>query len=612
MQSGQRRGRWDPNDLDQRPQWGILARLVDYGWRHRGPMAGAFLTMVGATISAMVIPRILGSAIDEAFESGLRSQFAVLALAILAFSALKAGFSYGQSYLSEAVSQKAAYDLRNDFFRKLQRLSFGFHDGQQTGNLMSKATADVEACRRFISMGLIRGSSTVLTLGAVTAVMMAANWRLGLVCLVFVPMLVWRSLYMSRRLRRTWMQVQMETGNMTTVLQENIAGVRLVKSFGAGGLEERKFEERAASLAELTYSAARLFASQSSLMTFIFTAAIGAILWFGGREVIAGRLTPGNLAAFIMYMGILMMPVRMIGFLIMTLSRASSAGQRILDVLDAESPVKEKPGAVPLTDVAGRVRFEHVSLSYGQAGIPALDDANIDVQPGQLVAVLGAPGSGKSSIVHLIPRFYDVTEGRITVDGTDVRDVTLASLRKNVGVVLQDVFIFGATVRDNIAYGADGASPEEIVRASKIAQLHGFVESLPAGYDTWVGQRGVTLSGGQRQRLAIARTILLDPPILILDDSTSSVDMGTEYLIQAALAEVIKGRTTFVIAHRLSTVRKADVILVLDAGRIAERGSHAELMEQDGFYRRIHDLQITPAEGAVSAGGPAAVEGGDG
>ena len=347
-------------------------------------------------------------------------------------------------------------------------------------------------------------------------------------------------------------------------------------------------------------------------MTFIFTAAIGAILWFGGREVIAGRLTPGNLAAFIMYMGILMMPVRMIGFLIMTLSRASSAGQRILDVLDAESPVKEKPGAVPLTDVAGRVRFEHVSLSYGQAGIPALDDANIDVQPGQLVAVLGAPGSGKSSIVHLIPRFYDVTEGRITVDGTDVRDVTLASLRKNVGVVLQDVFIFGATVRDNIAYGADGASPEEIVRASKIAQLHGFVESLPAGYDTWVGQRGVTLSGGQRQRLAIARTILLDPPILILDDSTSSVDMGTEYLIQAALAEVIKGRTTFVIAHRLSTVRKADVILVLDAGRIAERGFHAELMEQDGFYRRIHDLQITPAEGAVSAGGPAAVEGGDG
>ena len=239
MQSGQRRGRWDPNDLDQRTQWGILARLVDYGWRHRGPMAGAFLTMVGATISAMVIPRILGSAIDEAFESGLRSQFAVLALAILAFSALKAGFSYGQSYLSEAVSQKAAYDLRNDFFRKLQRLSFGFHDGQQTGNLMSKATADVEACRRFISMGLIRGSSTVLTLGAVTAVMMAANWRLGLVCLVFVPMLVWRSLYMSRRLRRTWMQVQMETGNMTTVLQENIAGVRLVKSFGAGGQGNR-------------------------------------------------------------------------------------------------------------------------------------------------------------------------------------------------------------------------------------------------------------------------------------------------------------------------------------------------------------------------------------
>lgn len=574
-------------------------------------MAGAFLTMVGATLSAMVIPRILGSAIDEAFESGLRSQFVVLALAILAFSALRAGFSYGQTYLSEAVSQKAAYDLRNDFFRKLQNLSFGFHDRQQTGNLMSKATADVEACRRFISMGLIRGTSTLLTLGVVTAIMLAANWRLGLVCLVFVPMLVWRSLYMSRRLRRTWMQVQMETGNMTTVLQENIAGVRLVKSFGAGDLEERKFEERATALADLTYSATRLFASQGSLMTFIFTAAIGAILWFGGREVVAGRLTPGDLAAFIMYMGILMMPVRMIGFLIMTLSRASSAGQRILDVLDAESPVQEKPGAVPLTDVAGHVRFENVSLSYSQAGVAAVDDVDLDVQPGQLVAVLGAPGSGKSSVVHLIPRFYDVTEGRITVDGMDVRDVTLASLRRNVGVVLQDVFVFGATIRDNIAYGADSASLEEVVRASEIAQFHEFVEGLPNGYDTWVGERGVTLSGGQRQRLAIARTILIDPPILILDDSTSSVDMGTEYQIQAALAEVIKGRTTFVIAHRLSTVREADVILILDAGKIVERGSHAELMEYDSFYRRIHDLQLTPAEGAVSVGDSVAAAGGD-
>ena len=607
----QRWGRWNPSDFDRKPQWRVLLRLAGYGWRHRRHMAGAFFTMAGATLAALVVPRVLGSAIDEAVESGLRNQFLLLALVILGVSALRAVFSYGQNYLSEAVSQRAAYDLRSDFFRKLQSLSFGFHDKQQTGNLMSKATADVEACRRFISMGLIRGASTVVTLGAVTTIMLTANWRLGLVCVAFVPILLWRAMYMSRKLRYTWMQVQAETGNMTTVLQENIAGVRVVKSFGAGDLEEQKFEERVTSLADHTYQATRLFASQGSLMAFIFTAATGAILWFGGREVIADRLTPGDLAAFILYMGILMMPVRMIGFLINTLSRASSAGQRILDVLDAESPVKEKPGAVPLTGVKGQVTFERVSLSYEEAGDAAVNDISFEVQPGQLVAILGAPGSGKTSIVHLIPRFYDASEGRITVDGTDVKDVTLASLRKNVGVVLQDVFVFAATIRDNIAYGADNASLEDVIRASKIAQFHEFVESLPNGYDTWVGQRGVTLSGGQRQRLAIARTILIDPPILILDDSTSSVDMGTEYLIQEALAEVIKDRTTFVIAHRLSTVRKADMILVLDEGRIVERGTHAELIDQGGLYRRIYDLQLTPQEEAESVAGPVAAGGGD-
>ncbi|MCL0100073.1 ABC transporter ATP-binding protein/permease [Dehalococcoidia bacterium] len=597
MHQIQRPNRWKSNDLNQRPQWQVLARLIGYGWRHRLHLAGAFFTMGGATLSAMVIPWILGNAIDEAFQTGLRSQFVFLALAILGFGALRAGFSYGQNYLSEAVSQKAAYDLRKDFFQKLQSLSFGFHDRQQTGNLMSKATSDVEACGRFISMGLIRGASTLLTLGVVTGVMLLANWRLGIVCLIFVPILVWRSLYMSRRLRHIWMKVQMETGNMTTVLQENVAGIRLVKSFGASDLEERKFGDRATSLANLTYSATRMFASQGSLMTFIFTVAIGTILWFGGREVIAERLTPGDLAAFILYMGILMMPVRMIGFLIMTLSRASSAGQRIMDVLDAESPVKEDSNAITLTNVSGHVRFENVSLSYDQTSTVAVDDINLDVQAGQLVAILGAPGSGKTSIMHLIPRFYDVTGGRITVDGRDVREVTLESLRKNVGVVLQDLFVFGTTIKDNIAYGADSTNLHEIVRASKIAQFHEFVESLPNGYDTWIGERGVTLSGGQNQRLAIARTILLDPPILILDDSTSSVDIGTEYLIQSALEEVIKGRTTFVIAHRLSTVRKADLILVIDKGRIVERGSHVELMKRGGFYQRIHDLQLTAVEG---------------
>jgi len=596
LQRSQRWGRWNPADLDAKPQWGILARLVRYGWRHKFYMAGAFLTMTGATLAAVIIPRTLGAAIDEAYTTGLRREFLNFALIILAVSALRGAFSYGQNYLSEAVSQKSAYDLRNDFFRKLQSLSFGFHDKQQTGNLMSKATADVEAVRRFMSMGLVRGASTFVALGLITTMMLSVNWRLGLVCLVFLPIILWRAIYMSRKLRYTWMRVQAETGNMTTVLQENIAGARVVKSFGASDLEVQKFEERAETLAEQTYSATRLFASQGALMVFIFTVATAMILWFGGREVVADRLTPGELASFILLMGMMMMPVRMIGFLINMLSRASSAGERIFDVLDAESPVEEKVGAKPLPPVRGNVRFNHVSLSYDQVGVPAVNDIDFEVEPGQLVAILGAPGSGKSSVVHLIPRFYDVTEGCITVDGVDVRDVTLASLRKNVGVVLQDVFVFGATIRDNIAYGADSASLEEIVEASKIAQFDEFVQDLPRGYDTWVGERGVTLSGGQRQRLAIARTLLLDPPVLILDDSTSSVDMRTEYMIQQALTDMMKDRTTFVIAHRLSTVRNADLVLVLDEGKIVERGNHDELMEKDGFYRRIHDLQLTPQE----------------
>ncbi len=582
----------------------VLIRLSRYGINHKRYMAGAFLALAGAAATAMFVPYLLGVAIDMAVESGLERDLLVVAGAILAVSVLRGIFGYGQNYLSEAVAEKAAYDLRNDFFRKLQGLSFGFHDRQQTGNLMSRATADVEVVRRFISMGLIRGLSTVLMIGIVATLMLTANWRLGLVSLAFVPPILWRAVVMSRGLRKTWNDVQAETGHMTTVLQESLAGIKAVKASGAAEHVSAKFEEKASVLRDLTYSAFRVFASQGSLITFIFTSATGAILWMGGREIAAGRLTPGELASFILYIGLLMMPVRMVGWLVNTFARAASAGQRLYDVLDAESPVRDRPAARAMPRPTGRVRFEDVSLRYEPGRGPAVHNVNLEAGQGQMVAILGASGSGKSTLAHLIPRFYDPTEGMVSIDGVDVRDYTLASLRNNIGIVLQDVFVFTASLRDNIAYGAPDASRREVERAARVANLHDFIVELPEGYDTWVGERGVTLSGGQRQRLAIARTILLDPPILILDDSTSSVDTGTEYVIQQALAEVVKGRTTFVIAHRLSTVRQADLILVLENGQIVERGVHEELMALGGRYRRIHDLQLSPP--AAASGGGAA------
>ena len=579
----------------------VLFRLMKYAFRHKWYLIGAYTAMVASSLSALVVPRMLGEAIDEALASGLQSRLLALAAVIVLFSILRGIFSYGQRYLSESLSQRSAYDLREDFFKKLQSMSFGFFDREQTGDLMSRATQDVEAVRTFVSMGMVRGLSIFVTMGAVSTLMAVTNWRLALVCMAFLPLILWRALTLSRALRPVWMRVQQETGAMTTVLQENLSGMKVVKAFGARDFEEAKFNARAENIARLTYSTTRLFASQGSLMTFIFTAATGAILWYGGREVAADRLTPGGLASFIFYMGLLAMPIRMSGWLMNTLSRASSAGQRLYDILDAQSPVAEKPDATPLPRTDGHVAFENVAVSY-DGGVSAVRGVDFEAHPGQLIALLGGPGSGKSTIAHVLPRFYDATEGRITIDGYDTRDVTLKSLRENVGIVMQDVFVFAATIRDNIAYGLDEVDMEDVVEASKIAQLHDFIEGLPDGYDTWVGERGVTLSGGQRQRLAIARTILLNPPVIILDDSTSSVDMETEHRLQQALDEAVRGRTTFVIAHRLSTVRRADLILVLEDGEIVERGTHDELLERDGFYRRIYDMQLRPQDHQLKAG----------
>jgi len=405
---------------------------------------------------------------------------------------------------------------------------------------------------------------------------------------------------MGRKLQPVWMSIQERVAVLGAILQENLSGVRVVRAFSLERYEEAKFQREAENLYGDGMLANRIQAFNIPLMTFIFILASALIIWYGGREVLAGGLTVGELFQFYFYLAMLLAPIRMLGPLVNLVSRAMSSGERIFEILDAESAVTEAPDAIELPEVDGLVRFRRVSFSY-HALSPVLHDVDLEAKPGGVIALLGSTGSGKSTLVNLIPRFYDVTGGSITIDGTDIRKVTLASLRRNVGIVQQEVFLFSATIRDNIAYGAVNASMDDIVAASKAAYLHGFIKGLPGGYDTWVGERGVTLSGGQKQRLAIARTLLVDPRIIILDDSTSSVDTETEVLIQQALREVMKGRTTFVIAHRLQTIKYADQILVLDEGRVVERGSHEQLMREGRIYRRIYELQFRQQEKPVQA-----------
>jgi ATP-binding cassette subfamily B protein len=427
--------------------------------------------------------------------------------------------------------------------------------------------------------------------------MVITSWQLALISWLFLPIVAARSIYMTMSLRPIWLRVQDLQGRMGAVLQENLSGQRVVKAFSREQTESVKFAKEAKELFENSYETNRIQAFNTPLLSGVWMLAIMTVAWVGALQIRSGNLTAGELAEFALYLNLLQLPVRSLGWIVMLFARAQSSGERIYDILDAESAVKEKPDAVPLTGVEGQVRFERVSFSY-DAVSAVLHEIDIDARPGEIVALLGPTGSGKTTVVNLLPRFYDVTGGRITIDGTDIRDVTLASLRANIGIVQQDVFLFSATIRENIAYGSVDASQEEIERVARMARIHDFVMTMPDGYDTWVGERGVTLSGGQRQRVAIARTLLMDPRILIFDDSTSSVDTETEYLIQQALAELMHGRTTFVIAQRLRTVKTADQILVLQDGRIAERGRHEELVEQDGLYRQIYDLELRDQEEA--------------
>ncbi|MBN1262036.1 MAG: ABC transporter ATP-binding protein [Anaerolineae bacterium] len=574
--------------------WRCYGYLRPY-WRWTGSAYLALLAVMGLSI---LVPQLIRRIVDEGIG---RQDTRVLTWAIAALIGLtlaKGVLSFILGRWVEMSSQSVAHDLRNALHQKLASLSFSYHDRTETGQLLSRAIQDVERIRFLTGRASQRiFEGIVLFLG--TAVMLAAmNPRLALLALLTMPLLVYRAIFFARRFRPLSLEIQTQLGVLTTRLEQNLRGARIVKAFAQENAEIARFEEENARWFETSARSARLRALNAPLLTLIANAGLVFVIWYGGRLAIAGQLTFGELVAFTTYLGQLADPVRRMGMIIPILAIASAAGERIFEILDAESEVKEAPDAYDLPPVAGRVAFENVAFAYFRRH-QILKGISFTAQPGQVIALLGATGSGKSTIINLIPRFYDPTSGRITIDGHDIRQVTLHSLRDQISIVLQETTLFAGTLRENIAFGRPNAGEAEIIAAARAAHAHAFITAMPEGYATEVGERGVTLSGGQRQRVAIARALLKDPRILILDDATSSVDTETEQLIQAALQRLMQGRTSFVIAQRLSTVRTADRILLLDQGRIAAQGAHDELLRTSGLYAEIYHGQLRPQEVAA-------------
>jgi ATP-binding cassette subfamily B protein len=590
--------------------WRVLILLKKY-WKW---LILTYVCLLALTAATMIVPIFIGDAVNNALHynantlkvTGDMKLLVFYGIAIIILSLLRGLFSFGQSYFAEYAGQKVAYDIRNGLYDRIQRLSFAFHDKSQTGQLMSRATQDVEAVRFFLSMIVVRLVNLLLTFVVITVILLRMNWSLTLISFACLPFIAFFAVRFGTMMLPLWTTIQQRMASLNTNLQENLSGVRVVKAFSRQKLESQKFDEQTTLLYEPQLRAARIQAFRGPLFNALTALSSALVLFYGGRLVLQGHLNVGQLTEFYLYLGFLIPPIRMIGPQINMTSRAIASGKRIFEVLDTESAVKEKPDAVVLSNIKGDIKFDNVSFRYESAKSQKsagniLEDISIEAKSGEMVALLGATGSGKTTLVNLIPRFYDVTAGSITIDDIDIRNVTLASLRRHIGIVQQDAFMFTGTIRDNISYGAINAGEEDIISASKTAHLHDFITTLPAGYDTWVGERGVTLSGGQKQRLAIARTLLIDPRILILDDSTSSVDTETEFLIQQALRELMKGRTTFVIAQRLQTVKDAQQIFVLDKGKIVERGTHLQLLKDSQIYRQIYELQLRAQEEALGS-----------
>lgn len=580
-------------------QSAVYGRLLSYLKPYWKQVTIGYVAMLFTTLLNLAVPQIIKDAIDNGLATGQASALFIAGGLILAIALIRGVAGFGQRYFGEWLTHRVAYDLRNHFYNSVQGLPFSFHDRTQTGDLMSRATSDITETERFIGIGLMDLLSTLLLLVGVIVAMFLESVELAMLALIPVPVLVWSTLRFGGTVRPLFKLIQEQMGVLSTVMQESMTGIRVVKAFAREPHELQKFDAANDEWFDRRYSLIQIWANNWPFFTFLVACSIFLLLWFGGPQTLAGEITVGSLFALISYVLLLSGPVQRLGFLVNLAATAGASASRVFEMIDMPNEVVDAPDAIPLPEARGEVEFRHVSFAYRE-GQSILKDINLQAAPGQTIALIGPTGSGKSTITNLIPRFYDASEGEVLVDGVDVRRLRLKELRRHIGIVLQDPFLFSQTIGENIAYGRPDASFEEIVAAAEAARAHDFILNTPDGYDTRVGERGVTLSGGQKQRIAIARALLTDPRILILDDSTSSVDTETEHLIQEALAILMEGRTTFVIAQRLLTLKQADCILVLDHGEIVERGTHEELLTNDGLYKRIYDLQLKDQEEFVA------------
>jgi ATP-binding cassette, subfamily B, multidrug efflux pump len=575
----------------------IIARCLTLVRPYRWLVAGAYVMLLAITASALAVPQLIRIAVDRGIRAGDARTLGMAVLAFMAVILVKGVFTFVQGRWTEVASQGAAYNLRNTLHGKLSALSFSYHDRAEVGQLLSRSIQDVDRVRFLTGRATLRLAEGAVLLLATGVALFIMNRSLAALALGAMPLLAYRALAFGRRFRPLSLAIQQQLAVLTTRLEQNLRGARVVKAFAQEDAEIVRFAGENERWLALSTEATRLQAIHMPMLDLIANLGTIVIIWYGGWLVIHEALTLGELIAFTTYLSQLFMPVRRLGMILPAIAMAAAAGERVFEILDSEVEIRDAPDAYDLPSVSGHVRFEDVTFSYfGRHRI--LHNVSFEARPGQVIAILGAAGSGKSTIINLIPRFYDPASGRITLDGHDLRAITLKSLRDQVGIVLQETTLFVASVRENIAFGRPDASEEEIVEAARAAQAHDFIMALREGYASPVGERGITLSGGQRQRIAIARALLKDPRILVLDDATASVDAETERLIQAALKRLMQGRTSFVIAHRLGTVREADMILVLDQGRIAARGRHDELLRSSDLYAEIYFRQFLPQEPA--------------